>query len=224
MAEQTQVKIKSTITRLMVLAVAMFAFAMWVMPPLYDLFCEVTGINGKTYGKYEAVSAEVDKTRTVEVQFIGTNNENMPWGFKPETFSIDVHPGEAVVTHFLARNPTDRIMVGQAVPSIAPSNASAYFHKVECFCFNQQALGPQESAELGLRFIVDQALPKGVKTITMSYTLFDITQDSPDVVLSKAKELEANNPEEIKTELLQNDTEQQLEDNQNSKNDLLTAN
>ena len=181
--------IQNTITKLVLLAIAMFIFAIWVMPPLYDLFCEVTGINGKTGGRYEAVSAEIDKSRVVKVQFVGMNNQSMPWGFKPETFSIEVHPGEHVVTNFLAQNPTESIMVGQAVPSIAPSSASNYFHKTECFCFNQQVLGPGEEAKLGLQFIVDQALPRGTKTITLSYTLFDITENSEELVSSKAEQL-----------------------------------
>ena len=199
---QAKQGIQSTIVRLLLLVVVMFVFAMWIMPPLYTLFCEVTGLNGKTGGRYEAVSAEVDKTRSIEVQFIGTNNESMPWGFKPESFSIKVHPGEAVVTNFLARNPTDRIMVGQAVPSVAPSSASSYFHKTECFCFNQQVLGPKEEAKLGLQFIVDQALPRAVKTITLSYTLFDVTETSEDIVASKAAELADKNNMPATNELL----------------------
>lgn len=189
MAERTSSHLHTTVIKLIGIVVAMFVFAIWVMPPIYNVFCEITGLNGKTAGPYTAVSADVDKDRLVEVQFISTNNENMPWGFKPESFSMQVHPGETVYTHFLAKNPTDRIMVGQAVPSVAPLNASSYFLKTECFCFNQQVLGPAEETELGLKFIVDQALPRGVKTITLSYTLFDVTETSPELVANKAEQL-----------------------------------
>ncbi|WP_185234199.1 cytochrome c oxidase assembly protein [Teredinibacter franksiae] len=188
--------IKASIIKSLSLVVAMFVFAMWVMPPLYNLFCEVTGLNGKTKGQYIAVSADVDKSRVITVQFVGTNNENMPWGFKPKDFSLKVHPGESVVTDFVAHNPTGNIMVGQAVPSLVPHNATDYFHKTECFCFNQQALGPGETTDLGLQFIVDQAIPKGVNTITLSYTLFDVTEISPDAVAHKQQELEAKNNQE----------------------------
>jgi len=168
--------VRKTSYYLVVLAVAMFAFCFWVLPPLYDLFCEVTGINGKTSDTpYVTVSSEVDTSRTITVKFIATKNAHMPWGFEPETFSIDVHPGEAVVTNFNAFNPTENYMVAQAVPSMAPKNATNYFHKTECFCFDQQILAPNEEAKLGLRFIVDQDLPKAVKSITLSYTLFDVT-------------------------------------------------
>ena len=175
--------IRRTVVKLLAVAVAMFAFCFWVLPPLYDLFCELTGINGKTSDTpYVAVSNEVDTSRKVRVKFIATKHTEMPWGFEPEVFAIDVHPGEAVVTRFLAENPTSNYMAGQAIPSMAPKNAVNYFHKTECFCFNQQILAPGEEAELGLRFIVDQALPAAVKTITLSYTLFDVTEDAESAI------------------------------------------
>ncbi len=187
---ESQKPIQQTIAKLLGLAMAMFVFAIWVMPPLYNLFCEVAGLNGKTKGQYSAaVPAEVDTSRSVTVQFVAMNNEEMPWAFKPKEFSLVVHPGEAAVTHFIAANPTAQIMVGQAVPSMVPSNATDYFHKTECFCFNKQVLGPGEEAELGLQFIVDQELPKGVSTITLSYSLFDVTDMSESDVESKAQEL-----------------------------------
>ena len=172
------------------LVLGMFVFAVFVMPPIYNLFCDLTGLNGKTKGKYVAVESEVDTSRTVKVQFVAINNENMPWQFKPAEFSLNVHPGETVTTHFIAGNPTQSIMVAQAIPSLVPHNATDYFHKTECFCFNQQALGPGETAELGLQFIVNQALPKAVNTITLSYTLFDITAIAPDQVAHKQQQLD----------------------------------
>lgn len=175
--------IRSTTAKLLVFAMVMFAFCMWVMPPLYTLFCELTGLNGKTDSTpYTVVNAEVDTSRTVRVKFIATKHTSMPWAFAPDVFSIDVHPGQAVDTKFLAHNPTKSFMAGQAVPSMAPKNATDYFHKTECFCFNQQILAPGETAELGLQFIVDQALPKAVKTITLSYTLFDVSESSEESI------------------------------------------
>ena len=176
--------------QLSVVVAGMFAFCIWVLPPMYDMFCEITGLNGKTANEaYQAVDVEVDTSRWVTVEFIGVNNDDMPWGFKPKDFSVKVHPGEAVSTVFLAKNPTANIMVGQAVPSLSPLNAAAFFHKTECFCFNQQTLGPGEEAELGLQFIVDVDTPKKVNRITLSYTLFDVTKESPAVVEEKAQEL-----------------------------------
>jgi cytochrome c oxidase assembly protein subunit 11 len=163
-------------TKLLALAVGMLLFALFIMPPLYDAFCDITGLNGKTGGKYEAVPAAVDESRLVEVQFVASNNKNMPWGFEPGVLSVKVHPGEEMDTVFLATNPTDRYMIAQAIPSLVPFEVAKYFHKTECFCFNQQELKAGESAELPLRFIVDPDLPRAIKTITLSYTLFDVTE------------------------------------------------
>lgn len=159
------------------LVVFMFCFALFIMPPLYDLFCDITGLNGKTGGQYtETNDYGVDTSRTVKVQFIAHNNEGMPWDFKPTVQVIEVNPGEPTVINYFAHNPTSNPMVAQAVPSVVPFKAANYFHKTECFCFNQQPLAAGESAELGLSFIVDVDLPKHVKQITLSYTLFDITE------------------------------------------------
>jgi len=173
------------VMKLSALAVAMFVFAMWVMPPLYTLFCEVTGIR-KIGGAYTPVESKVDTSREVTVQFVATHNDAMPWDFWPVENKIKVHPGKATTIKFYAKNKTAQPMVARAIPSIAPYNAVNYFHKVECFCFEQQPLAPGESAELGLQFIVDNELPKQVRTITLSYTLFDITQEeaSPPLALN----------------------------------------
>ncbi|WP_444943268.1 cytochrome c oxidase assembly protein [Microbulbifer sp. ZKSA006] len=166
--------------KLLTVAVSMLVFAIFIMPPIYDAFCEITGLNGKTGGRYEAVPAVIDRNRLVTVQFVASNNENMPWKFRPSVMSLKVHPGEVKDTVFIAENHTARDMVGQAIPSMVPFKAAGYFHKTECFCFNQQALKAGESAELPLRFIVDPDLPASVNTVTLSYTLFDVTERFAD--------------------------------------------
>lgn len=163
------------IAKLLAAAAGMFIFAVFLMPPLYDLFCEVTGIGGKTGGPYQAVEVSVDTSREVTVQFVATNNEQMPWEFRPVQDKVVVHPGERMEVKFFARNTTAQDMVAQAIPSLLPYNAASYFHKTECFCFNNQPLTAGAEAELPLTFIVDPDLPRSVKTLTLSYTLFDIT-------------------------------------------------
>src|SRR5690606_848363 len=162
--------------KLSALAVGMFAFAIWVLPPIYDVFCEITGLNGKTGGRYEAVSSEVDTSRTITVQFLANNNDGMTWEFSPEVQRIQVHPGEQARINYLVHNRTNIDMVGQAIPSLTPFKAADYFHKTECFCFEQQLLKAGESAELPMFFIVDPDLPAHIRTITLSYTLFDVTE------------------------------------------------
>ena len=157
-------------------AVAMFAFVFVVMVPLYDVLCDALGINGKTSGEaYTSVQAGVDESRVIKVQFVATNNEGMPWEFGPSQTMMKVHPGAVNDTVFHARNPLPEDMVGQAIPSVSPARAAEYFHKTECFCFNQQPLAGQTTAEMPLQFIVDQDLPRDIRTITLSYTIFDVT-------------------------------------------------
>ncbi len=188
MSEEQTRPLHVLIIKLCVLAVAMFAFALWVMPPLYTLFCEVTGLR-KVGGAYEAIDTRVDTDRLVTVQFVATQNHKLPWDFKPAVHKIQVHPGEKTRVQYLATNHSANNMVVQAIPSISPFNAVNYFHKIECFCFNQQPLAAGASAELGLEFVVDLELPKQVTTITLSYTLFDITDRTPAVPVTEASDL-----------------------------------
>jgi len=166
---------RSLLAKLLAMAVAMFLFAIFVLPPLYDLFCEITGIGGRTGGQYEAVEVKVDTSRQVRVQFVAANNEQMPWEFYPMEHSVMVYPGESRAVNFFAHNTTGEDMIGQAIPSVLPNNAADYFHKTACFCFDNQPLAAGEQAELGLVFILDPDLPDNVNTVTLSYTLFDIT-------------------------------------------------
>ncbi|MBQ0719586.1 MAG: cytochrome c oxidase assembly protein [Gammaproteobacteria bacterium] len=162
--------------KLVVVAIGMFVFAVFLMPPLYDVFCELTGIGGKTKGQFEGTTAAVDVEREIKIQFVATNNGAMPWEFSPLQYQVRVHPGEKTAVEFYAKNPTSRDMVAQAIPNITPNNAAEFFHKTECFCFDKQVLKAGEEANMGLVFIVDPELPASVTTITLSYTLFDVTE------------------------------------------------
>jgi len=172
----TERSITYTVTKLAVVAVAMFAFVFVVMVPLYNVLCDVLGINGKTSGeRYQVVESSVDIGREIRVQFVTTNNEGMPWVFHPTESVLKVNPGAVNSTVFYAKNPLAKAMVAQAIPSVAPIRAADYFHKTECFCFNQQPLAAGAETDMPLQFIVDQDLPADIKTITLSYTLFDVT-------------------------------------------------
>ncbi len=172
----SQASVRKIFIRLVLVTVGMFGFG-FALVPLYDLFCDVTGLNGKTNTEaFIPVAELIDTSREIKVQFIATNNENMSWEFRPEVFEVTVHPGEEVQTTFYARNPSSDRMVAQAIPSIAPGRAATYFHKTECFCFNQQTLSGGEQIDMPLKFIVDRDVPRNVNTITLSYTLFDVTK------------------------------------------------
>jgi cytochrome c oxidase assembly protein subunit 11 len=175
-----------TVIKLVTVAVAMFAFVFVVMVPLYNVLCDALGINGKTSGEvYTAVQAGIDESREITVQFVATNNAGMPWEFRPTKTMMRVHPGASNDTVFLARNPLPDSMVAQAIPSVSPARAAEYFHKTECFCFNQQPLDGRSSAEMPLQFIIDRDLPKDISTITLSYTLFDVTDMARGAVAAR---------------------------------------
>jgi cytochrome c oxidase assembly protein subunit 11 len=174
--------------RLAAVAVGMFGFG-FALVPLYDVFCDVMGISRESIGKraeYAATPGAVDSSRTVRVQFVANNDGTMPWEFRPQHFEMKVHPGASNATTFYAHNPSPRQMVAQAIPSISPPEAAQYFHKTECFCFGQQALESGQALDMPLQFIVDQALPESIGTITLSYTLFDVSGKETDSRLSAA--------------------------------------
>lgn len=161
--------------KLVVVVVAMFGFG-FALVPLYDLICDVTGLNGKTGGQYTAVEQQVvDEDRIVKIQFIANNNVGMPWEFRPVVRTMEIRPGELYETNFFVKNPAKTTMTAQAVPSVTPFRAAQYLHKTECFCFEQQELLAGESMDMPLRFIIDASLPEEVTTLTLSYTIFDIT-------------------------------------------------
>lgn len=162
--------------KLVMASVAMFVFVFVVMVPLYDVLCDALGINGKTSGRsYVAEKIEVDTTREITVQFVTINNSGMPWIFEPSDVITTVNPGAMNDITFYAKNTTNKNMSAQAIPSVSPARASTYFHKTECFCFDKQDLTANTETHMPLRYIVDQNLPKDIQTITLSYTIFDIT-------------------------------------------------
>ena len=169
--------IGKTVGKLLVVVVAMFAFVFVVMVPLYDAMCQALGLNGKYSGKqYEVVEAKVDESRTVKVIFVANNAEDMPWEFKPVETTISVHPGAVNNVAYYAKNVTEKDMIAQAVPSFVPARAAQYFHKTECFCFQHQPLKAGADTEMPMQFILDQELPPDITTISVSYTIFDVTE------------------------------------------------
>ena len=161
------------VSRLGLVVLAMFGFG-FALVPLYDVFCEVTGLNGKTgrIGIEEALSGQVDEAREVTVEFVASVNSDLPWEIKPMVRRITVHPGAVTEVKYWARNTTGETVIGQAVPSLVPGLASKYFNKTECFCFTQQTLKAGEYKEMPLRFIVDPELPENVSSVALSYTFF----------------------------------------------------
>lgn len=171
---QLQDKNIKLVRKLVLGCLLMFGFG-FALVPLYDVFCDITGLNGKVTRTGPVGPMQVDRSREIHLQLIAINNEAMPWQFEPITTTIIIHPGLTGQTAFLAYNPTGRNMIAQAVPSVAPAEAAEYLQKINCFCFERQTLEPGQSMEMPLLFVIDPELPEHITTITLSYTLFDIT-------------------------------------------------
>lgn len=164
----------STLSKLLVVAVMMFGFG-YALIPVYKQICELTGINlitPKDATVAPVANTQVDTSRTITIEFDA--NSQGPWRFRPTVASMQVHPGEMATVVYEVVNTQPRTMDAQAIPSYAPQQAAAHFKKVECFCFQQQTLKPNEARQMPVVFYVDPALPRDVKTITLSYTFFEV--------------------------------------------------
>ena len=170
--------------KLALVVVLMSGFG-YAMVPMYKSICEALNINvlartdvGSAPGEKNApINSQVDLTRDITVEFDA--NARGPWEFHPEQNSISVHPGQMTTVMYEFKNTQSRTMTAQAIPSYAPGVAQSHFTKVECFCFNQQTLKPGESKRWPVIFYVDDKLPKDVKTITLSYTFFEVGGTTP---------------------------------------------
>jgi len=179
---------QKTVMWLVLMVLLMFGFG-YAMVPLYNVFCQITGINGKTGGKVSASAGIVDESRWVTVQFDATNNANLPWKFYPITKKVKLHPGENKQIAYFAENDSGKTMTVQAIPSVTPGDAAKYLKKTECFCFNQQTLKNGESLKMPMIFHIDGDLPKNIKVLTLSYTLFDASgfKARPKIEVGKLK-------------------------------------
>ena len=160
------------------LAVGMLGFA-YALVPLYEVFCEVTGLNGKTAERAADLPevSQVQETasdREVTIQFLAHVGNGMPWEFRPTQSRLRVRLGEVTTTDYYARNRAAQAVTGQAVPSVAPGYGAKYLHKVECFCFRQQRLEAGEAQNMPVRFYVGVDLPEEIHTLSLSYTLFKV--------------------------------------------------
>ena len=163
--------------RLLLMVAGSFAFG-YALVPLYDVFCQITGIGTRDQLLQAAAVAETgpDLGRTVVVEFVSSTPGSGEWEFRPNVASMEVHPGRLYEATFHARNLTDQAITGQAVPSVSPARAGRYFQKTECFCFTPQHFTGGETKEMPVRFIVDRSLPASVDRLTLSYSFFDTSR------------------------------------------------
>ena len=168
---------KTSPWKLALIPVLMFGFG-FAMVPLYDVFCDITGLNGKT-GRIEAAEIDadrIDRSRTIEVRFLANMGSGLPWSFEPLVKKMEVHPGQVYEAMYRVRSTSGDKTLGQAIPSVSPGNAAEHFNKTECFCFTQQALEGYETRDMPLRFIVGSDISDKIEQITLSYTFFSQDQ------------------------------------------------
>ena len=162
---------RTLLFKFLMAAVLMFGFG-YLLVPFYEQICNATRLRDID-GPDEIKNTQVDTKRTLRLE-LDANVTQLPWLFRPERPIVDIHPGQLMSVEYEVENTTDRPMTGQAIPSYAPRLASAYFSKLECFCFTRQSFGPYEKRRMPVVFVVDPKLPKEVTTITLSYTFFEV--------------------------------------------------
>lgn len=168
--------VRRTVIRSLAALVGMFAFA-FALVPLYDVFCRITGINGKVDATAQSiVHEEVDTSRYVNVQFITRGSAGLPWQMSVEMRQMRVHPGQTAEVDFTFTNNSPSESWGRAVPSVSPSNATRHLRKVSCFCFEEQQLQGDERLTIPLVFQLARDLPEEINTITLVYTLYPVQE------------------------------------------------
>lgn len=180
---------RATIVLFAMIAIGMFGFS-FALVPLYNVFCSVTGLNGKvdinnpSSARYRVQSHQI-QNRLVTIEFDVNRNQNLLCEIKPEHLALRIKPGELTLTSYYVKNLTDKKLIIQAIPSITPGRVAKYLKKLECFCFNQQVLKPFEAVKLPLRFWLEPEFPDSVHRLTLSYTLFDVSQSGKTSVKEK---------------------------------------
>ena len=153
--------------------VLMFFFA-YAMVPIYEVLCELTGFNGKTGTVETEQLYEVNEERVVSVSFFASTSPGFPVQFAPKVASMDVVPGKFYTTSYIAKNTTDEMIYGQAIPSVAPTDAALHFKKLECFCFIKQEFKPNEEVEMTLRFVIEPEMEERIKDVSLSYNFYKL--------------------------------------------------
>jgi len=168
--------IKSTITKLSLAVVAMYGFS-YALVPIYDTFCEITGLNGKTNDVAYVANDIKEDNRFVTVKFISNVANSAPLYFEPSVSEMTVQVGKPYNTHYVMKNNSSKQLHTTASSSVTPGKHAEYFKKIECFCFNQQTINAGEVKDLGIQFIIDNELPNDSGDIVLSYTMFDISNN-----------------------------------------------
>ncbi|WP_294133713.1 cytochrome c oxidase assembly protein [Sphingobium sp.] len=150
--------------------------------PLYRIFCEQTGFGGTTMRADANVQVREAAGHTMSIRFDSNVQPGMPWQFYPEHRTDTVTVGSKDMAIFIAKNMSDKPVTGTASFNVTPSQAGAYFTKIQCFCFTQQTLQPGQEVRMPVLYFVDPKIlkdpdNKDTQQITLSYTFYPVEQD-----------------------------------------------
>ena len=184
-------------------AIAVFIFGLsYASVPLYKVFCQMTGYGGTTQRADESTVVEpVKGARIIKVDFVANTHSTMPWTFKPTQSEVRIVPGETALAFYTVNNPTDKAILGVATYNVFPPKAGLYFSKIQCFCFEEQRLGPHEEIDMPVFFFIDPEIindpaMESTTSITLSYTFFktgeeEIDQDGEIKLINRDAKTEA---------------------------------
>ncbi|MEC3951212.1 cytochrome c oxidase assembly protein [Sphingobium sp. HWE2-09] len=149
--------------------------------PLYRIFCEQTGFGGTTKRAAADVQVQAATGHTMSIRFDSNVQPGMPWQFYPEHRTDTVTVGVKDMAIFIAKNMSDKPVTGTASFNVTPTQAGAYFTKIQCFCFTQQTLQPGEEVRMPVLYFVDPKIlqdsdNKDTQQITLSYTFYPVEQ------------------------------------------------
>ncbi|XP_058803872.1 cytochrome c oxidase assembly protein COX11, mitochondrial isoform X1 [Phymastichus coffea] len=187
-------KLKTTfnyVTAIGILAVGLTYAAV----PLYRIFCQAFGYGGTTGHDTSKISdMKPIKHRVLKIKFNADTAAQMAWNFQPQQKEIKVVPGETALAFYTAKNPTDVPIIGISTYNIVPFEAGQYFNKIQCFCFEEQRLEPNEQVDMPVFFFVDPDFSEDpkmemVNELVLSYTFFEAKEGSKLPIPSYIKKL-----------------------------------
>ena len=139
--------------------------------------------------------------REIMVQFNADVAENLPWRFKPDQREVKLRIGENKLAFYSATNLSSRPFLGSAIFNVTPQKAGKYFSKIDCFCFEEQLLMPGQTQEMPVNFFIDPEIDNDtnlneVRTITLSYTFFDLGSEDLQMFLNE-NDIKLTNREDV---------------------------
>lgn len=172
---------RRTLVAMATVGLAMLALG-FASVPLYRIFCEQTGFGGTTMRADPNVQVQAATGHTMSIRFDSNVQPGMPWQFYPEHRTDTVTIGRKDMAIFIAKNMSDKPVTGTASFNVTPTQAGAYFTKIQCFCFTQQTLAPGQEVRMPVLYFVDPKIlqdsdNKDTQQITLSYTFYPVEQD-----------------------------------------------